>query len=32
MKDITDANYKHAKRFCKDLSIKTLGGYHDLRV
>ena len=32
MKDITDANYKHAKRVCGDLEIKKIGEYHDLYV
>ena len=32
MKDITDANYTQAKRFCKDFEIKNLGEYHDLYV
>ena len=30
MKDITDADYMHAKRVCKDFEIKHLGEYHDL--
>ena len=30
MKDITDADYAHAKRVCKNFEIKNLGGYHDL--
>ena len=30
MEDITDADYMHAKRVCKDLEIKNLGEYHDL--
>ena len=30
MEDITDANYIHAKRFCKDFEIKNYGEYHDL--
>ena len=30
MEDITDADYKHAERVCKDLKIKKLGKYHDL--
>ena len=30
MKDITDADYAHAKRVCKDFEIKNLGEYHDL--
>ena len=29
MKDITDADYAHAKRVCKNFEIKNLGGYHD---
>ena len=32
MEDITDADYAHAKRVCKDFRIKTLGEYHDLHV
>ena len=28
--DITDADYAHAKRVCKDFEIKKLGDYHDL--
>ena len=28
MEDITDADYAHVKRFCKDLK-KHLGEYHD---
>ena len=30
MDDITDADYMHAKRVCKDFEIKNLGEYHDL--
>ena len=30
MEDITDADYMHAKRVCKDFEMKILGGYHDL--
>ena len=30
MEDITDADYMHEKRACKDLEIKHLGEYHDL--
>ena len=30
MEDITDADYIHVKRFCKDFEIKHLGEYHDL--
>ena len=29
MKDITGANYMHAKRVCKDFQIKNLNNYHD---
>ena len=32
MKDITDSDYKPAKRACKDTKIKKLGEYHDLYV
>ena len=32
MEDITDADYAHAKRVCKDFDIKHLGQYHDLYV
>ena len=30
IEDITDADYKHAKKVCKDFEIKHLGEYHDL--
>ena len=30
MEDITDADYAHIKRVCKDSEIKNLGEYHDL--
>ena len=30
MKDITDADYNHTKRICKDFKIKDLGECHDL--
>ena len=30
LEDITDADYMHAKRVCKDFKIKKLGKYHDL--
>ena len=30
MEDITDADYMHAKRVCKDFETKSLGEYHDL--
>ena len=29
MEDITVAEYKHAKRVCKDLEIKNEGEHHD---
>ena len=32
MEDITEGNYKHTKRVCKDFKIKNLGKYHDLYV
>ena len=28
MEDITDADYVHTKRVCKDFEIKNLGKYH----
>ena len=30
MEDITDADYMHAKRVCKDFEIKKLGEYNDV--
>ena len=30
MQDITDADYMHAKRICKDFEIQKLSEYHDL--
>ena len=30
MEDITEVDYKHGKRVCKDFEIKSLGEYHDL--
>ena len=30
LKDITDADYMHAKRLCEEFEIKALGEYHDL--
>ena len=30
VEDITDADYMHAKKVCKDFEIKKLGEYHDL--
>ena len=32
LEDITDADYSHVKRFCKDFELKKLGEYHDLYV
>ena len=32
MEDITDADYVHAKKVCKDFEIKILREYHDLYV
>ena len=32
MEDITDADYEHAKRVCKDFETEDLGEYHDLYV
>ena len=32
MEDITDADYAHAKRVCKDFETKKLGEHHDLNV
>ena len=32
MEDITDPDYEHAKRVCKDFEIKVLGECHDLYV
>ena len=32
MKDITDADYVHGKRICKDFEIKIFGEYYDLYV
>ena len=32
MEDITDADYAHAKRVCKDFEIKNLGDYYELYV
>ena len=30
IEDVTDADYAHTKRFCKDFERKNLGEYHDL--
>ena len=32
IEDITDADYAHAKRVCKNFEIKNLGEYHDFYV
>ena len=32
MEDVTDADYVHAERVCKDFEIKNLGEDHDLYV
>ena len=32
MEDITDADYTHAKKVCKNFEIKNLGKYHHLHV
>ena len=32
MEDITDADYVHAKRVCKDFEIKSFGEYHHLYI
>ena len=32
MEDITDVNYRHAKRMLENLNNKNLGDYHDLYV
>ena len=32
MEDITDVDYAHAKRICKDFEIKNLEEFHDLYV
>ena len=32
MEDITDADYAHAKRVCKDFEIKNVVEHHDLYV
>ena len=30
IEDITDADYMHGRRVCKDFEIKNFGEYHDL--
>ena len=32
MEDITDVDYRHAKRVYKEFNNKDLGGHHDLYV
>ena len=32
IEDITDSDYTHAQRVCKDFEIKYLGEYHDLYI
>ena len=32
MEDITDVDYMHAKRVCKDFEITKLAEYHDLNL
>ena len=32
MEDITDADYAHVERVCKDFEKKHFGEYHDLYV
>ena len=32
MEDITDADYAHIERVCKDFEVKKLWEYHDLSV
>ena len=32
IEDITNADYAHTKRVCKDFEIKNLGEYHDMCV
>ena len=32
MEDITDADYVHTQRVCKDFKIRNLGNYGDLHV
>ena len=32
MEDISDADYTHERRVCKDFEIKNLGEYHDLYI
>ena len=32
MEDITDADYTHTKRVCRNFEIKNLGEYHDIYI
>ena len=32
MEDITDEDYAHAKKVCKDFKIRNLGEYHNFYV
>ena len=32
VEDITDADYAHAERVCKDFEVKNLEKYHDLLI
>ena len=32
MDHITDASYKHAKRFCKGFKVMNLGDFHDSSI
>ena len=32
LEDITDKDYTHAQKVCKEFKIKILGNYHDLYV
>ena len=32
MENITDSDYNHAKKFCKNFEIKSFGEYHDLHL
>ena len=32
MEEVTDADYVHGKRVCKDFGIKNLGDYHELHL
>ena len=32
MENITDSDYNHPERICKDFEIKNLGEYHDFHL